>query len=253
LGSSDVFESITIAGPGFINFKLTPKALIEALQVIAHEKKQYGICKDYQGKKVLVEFVSANPTGPLHIGHGRNAVVGDTLSRLMQAVGYEAKREYYINDGGIQMMTLGKSVYLRMQELQGEKIIFPENAYQGEYITDLAKDLLKNNLNPVRISAERLHLNERSLSAATPLPHEPIFILDTIGELRSMYSASDIVFVGGSLVKKGGQNPIEPASVSKPRSEKNFILGSRILKYQQQMIRSFGTWFHELVKLPSTR
>ena len=148
LGSSDVFESITIAGPGFINFKLTPKALIEALQVIAHEKKQYGICKDYQGKKVLVEFVSANPTGPLHIGHGRNAVVGDTLSRLMQAVGYEAKREYYINDGGIPMMTLGKPVYLRMQELQGEKIIFPENAYQGEYITDLAKDLLKNNFNP---------------------------------------------------------------------------------------------------------
>src|SRR3990167_1182641 len=130
----DFLESVSIDGPGFINFRLKPGSWIHELEQISREKSAFGVSSERKGKKAMVEFVSANPTGPLHIGHGRNAVVGDTLANLLQAVGYEAKREYYINDGGIQMMTLGKSVYLRMQELQGEKIIFPENAYQGEYI-----------------------------------------------------------------------------------------------------------------------
>lgn len=137
-------KEISIAGPGFLNFKLHGHVWLESLGLIQSQADAFGVCQEHQGKKVLVEFVSANPTGPLHIGHGRNAVVGDTLARLLQAVGYSVDREYYINDGGIQIQTLGLSTYLRYQELKGEKIEFPETCYQGDYIKDLARELLED-------------------------------------------------------------------------------------------------------------
>lgn len=140
--TTGLIESSSIAGPGFLNFTIQPKRWIAALKEIATSKEGFGICNAYQSKKALVEFVSANPTGPLHIGHGRNAVVGDTLANLLRAVGYQVEKEYYVNDGGIQITTLGKSVWARMRELKGEKIDFPENAYQGDYIRDIAKDVI---------------------------------------------------------------------------------------------------------------
>ncbi len=94
------------------------------------------------GKKVQVEFVSANPTGPLHVGHGRGAALGDALANILTCTGHQVEREYYINDVGLQMQTLGRSLFLRVQELQGEQIVFPENCYQGDYIKELAEQYL---------------------------------------------------------------------------------------------------------------
>lgn len=143
LGLADgLLEEVTVAGPGFLNFRLKAGLWIEKLRLISEQGERFGFSKNFQGKKAMVEFVSANPTGPLHIGHGRNAVVGDTLARLLRAVGYEVVSEYYVNDGGIQINTLGKSVYFRLKELKGEKIEFPETCYQGDYIRDMAREML---------------------------------------------------------------------------------------------------------------
>lgn len=140
----ELIEQASVAGPGFINFRIKSVHWIRALVEIAQQAERFGQSRLFTGKKALVEFVSANPTGPLHIGHGRNAVVGDGLARLLQAVGYKVTREYYVNDGGIQMRTLGRSVLVRYQQLNGRDVPFPEDAYQGEYIKDLARDRLKH-------------------------------------------------------------------------------------------------------------
>jgi len=138
----DELLSVSIAGPGFINFKINPKLSLSILHKVYDGGEKYGTLKIGDGRKVQVEFVSANPTGPLHVGHGRGAVYGDTLARLLAAAGFQVTKEYYLNDAGVQMQTLGRSVLLRIKELEGEKIEFPENCYQGEYIKDIAKEIL---------------------------------------------------------------------------------------------------------------
>lgn len=149
----NVVTKAEIAGPGFINFTLSKKYLYDSLQDVLIQKNNYGNVSLGKGKKVQVEFVSANPTGPLTIGHGRQAVLGDTIARFLEAVGYDVTREYYFNDAGRQMRILGESVQLRYQELLGKKVDFPSTHYQGNYIRDIAqktvdekgKALLKNN------------------------------------------------------------------------------------------------------------
>lgn len=131
-----------IAGPGFINFFFTPEYITEIVKTILSKGDNFGKSKKFKGLKANVEFVSANPTGPLTVGHGRNAVVGDTIANLLEWVGYEVDREYYFNNAGRQMRVLGDSVRLRYLELLGEIIAFPEDYYQGEYIKDIAKNLL---------------------------------------------------------------------------------------------------------------
>ena len=138
----EVIEKIEIAGPGFINFFIKESIWPALLEAIDKKGEDYGKVDLGQGKKVQVEFVSANPTGPLHIGHARGAVVGDVLARMLHACGYAVSREYYINDAGNQMNNLGKSVYLRLRELLGETIDFPETCYKGDYIKDLAQEIL---------------------------------------------------------------------------------------------------------------
>ncbi|HSL88797.1 MAG TPA: arginine--tRNA ligase [Ignavibacteriaceae bacterium] len=130
-----------IAGPGFINFFFTPAFMAEKVKDILNAGDKYGRCEKYKGLKANVEFVSANPTGPLTVGHGRNAVVGDTIANLLEWVGYEVDREYYFNNAGRQMRVLGDSVRIRYLQLLGEKIDFPEDYYKGEYIKDIAKNL----------------------------------------------------------------------------------------------------------------
>jgi len=130
-----------IAGPGFINFTITDARWREIIRTVELEGDRFGTCDLGRGKKVQVEFVSANPTGPLHVGHGRGAALGDVLANLLQATGHDVQREYYINDAGTQMETLGRSVWLRMKEQGGEKIDYPENCYQGDYISDIAREL----------------------------------------------------------------------------------------------------------------
>ena len=137
-------EAAEIAGPGFINIRLQQATEAAALKEIVLAGESYGkkaVLAD--AEKVNLEFVSANPTGPMHVGHGRGAVVGDALASVLIAVGKDVTREYYINDAGVQIGVLANSVWLRMQELQGEEITFPEAAYPGEYIVQIARELLK--------------------------------------------------------------------------------------------------------------
>jgi arginyl-tRNA synthetase len=139
-----IFSQIDVVNPGFINFWISPQYYIENLKKILELKDEYGKIDLGKGKKVLIEFVSANPTGPLHIGHGRGAAYGDSLARLLNFTGYKVTKEYYINDKGTQMDILGESVYLRAKELSGENIQFPEDYYKGKYIYDIAKEVLNS-------------------------------------------------------------------------------------------------------------
>lgn len=135
-----IIERIEIAGPGFINLFIHPTAWRLVLREIFRDPEHYGRSTKGAGARVQVEFVSANPTGPLHIGHGRGAATGDVLANLLQAVGYAVEREYYINDAGNQMDTLGRSLYYRYLEVLGEPVTFPDNHYRGEYMLDLARE-----------------------------------------------------------------------------------------------------------------
>ncbi len=137
----ETFDRIEIAGPGFINFYFKKELLYNILHEIIEQKSEFGHSDVGKGEKVLVEYVSVNPTGPLHIGHGKCAAVGDSLARILTAAGYQVFTEYYINDHGKQMDILGQSVLIRYRQLSGEEIEFPENGYQGEYIIDLAKEI----------------------------------------------------------------------------------------------------------------
>jgi arginyl-tRNA synthetase len=138
-----IIEKTQIAGPGFLNFRIKDDLWRKVLQNILEQKEQYGCLDIGGGKKVQVEFVSANPTGPLHIGHARGAVVGDVLANLLGATGYAVSREYYINDAGNQMNNLGISVLHRYREGLGEKIDFPENCYKGDYIKEISADIIR--------------------------------------------------------------------------------------------------------------
>ncbi len=135
---SGIIDKYEIAGPGFINFFLSPDVWRRNLDSIHDQKEKYGSSSELNGPRVLVEFVSANPTGPLHVGHGRGAAVGDSLVRLLRATGFRVDSEYYVNDVGNQMNILGRSLYYRYRELQGDDVQFPENHYQGQYMKEMA-------------------------------------------------------------------------------------------------------------------
>ena len=134
-------ENCELAGPGFINFKFAKRYFVSFINEVLDKGADFGRSNIAGGKKTQVEFVSANPTGPLTVGHGRNAVFGDTVANVLQWTGHDVTREYYFNNAGRQMRVLGDSVRLRYKEMMGEKIDFPEDYYQGEYIRDIAKHL----------------------------------------------------------------------------------------------------------------
>ncbi len=137
----DLVEKTEVAGPGFINFKFTDKYFLSFVDRVLDAGENFGRSAAAAGKKTQVEFVSANPTGPLTVGHGRNAVFGDTVANILQWTGHDVTREYYFNNAGRQMRVLGNSVKLRYLEILGEKVDFPEDHYQGNYIRDIAQHL----------------------------------------------------------------------------------------------------------------
>lgn len=141
--SNPIIKKAEIAGPGFINFSMSNDYWLKTLAAIETLGEDYGKCGIGKGKKVILEYVSANPTGPLHIGHGRGAALGDSLSRLLLAAGYHVSTEFYINDAGSQVQNLALSVLLRCREINGEKVEWTENLYKGEYINDLAQEFLE--------------------------------------------------------------------------------------------------------------
>jgi arginyl-tRNA synthetase len=137
----DEVKKVELAGPGFINFFVDPLAKLSVVKTIHDQKTDYGRCNVGAGRSVLVEFVSANPTGPLHVGHGRGAAYGASLSNLLTFAGYDVTKEYYVNDAGRQMDILATSVWLRYLELCGESFAFPSNGYKGDYIYSVSRQL----------------------------------------------------------------------------------------------------------------
>lgn len=140
-GGIGIFEKIEIAGPGFINFTFKTAHIHEKLRGLLEEGHFLHLTDIGKGRKVQIEFVSANPTGPVHIGHGRGAAVGNALSNLLQAAGFDVHREFYINDAGLQVRLLGLSVYTRYQQAGGGEIPFPEDGYQGDYIRSVSEEI----------------------------------------------------------------------------------------------------------------
>ena len=145
LPASDLIEKVDIAGPGFINFYLNASATASIVKQIIDAGESFGQCNVAENSKIQIEFVSANPTGPLHVGHGRGAAYGATLANLLSTVGYKVHREYYVNDAGRQMDILCASVWLRYLELCGEEFEFPVNGYKGDYVWDIAATLHREN------------------------------------------------------------------------------------------------------------
>ena len=141
LAPASWLTAVEIAGPGFINFRLAPAFWQALLRDALAAGASYGRSDTGAGRRVHLEFVSANPTGPLHVGHGRGAVIGDVIARLLEATGYEVEREYYVNDHGRQMDILGESTLVRYRQLGGEDVALPADAYPGEYVVDVARQL----------------------------------------------------------------------------------------------------------------
>lgn len=200
-------EKIDIAGPGFLNFFISPNSFYIQLYDIIKKKEKYGQSDQGNGIKTQVEFISANPTGPLTIGHGRQAVLGDSIARLFETIGYNVTREYYFNDAGRQMRILGDSVRLRYLQQLGEKIEFPDDYYQGDYIIDIARQIRDEN-------GEKLK-KETNPEIFTTKAEEEVFkdIKNTIARLnfrmdvfyneKSLYDEGKIDEVVSALGEKG--------------------------------------------------
>ncbi|MFN3535612.1 MAG: arginine--tRNA ligase, partial [Desulfatiglandales bacterium] len=137
------FQRVEVAGPGFINIWLRERSFHEGLLEVLRSGPAYGSSSIGKGKRILLEFVSANPTGPLHLGHGRGAAFGDTLSRVLSLCGYEVEKEFYINDAGRQIRLLGLSIFSRYMQRKDPNYPFPEDGYHGTYVEDLLDEILK--------------------------------------------------------------------------------------------------------------
>jgi len=157
-------DKVEIAGPGFLNFFLGAHSRNEVIMQVLEEGAAYGSSKDHAGERALVEFVSANPTGPLHVGHGRGAALGACLSRLLRAQGYEVEQEYYLNDSGRQVSILALSLWLRYLQCHGDPVPFPDQAYKGDYLQSLAQQLQTRH-------GESLKRDWKPVSNARPEPN----------------------------------------------------------------------------------
>ena len=157
--ANDAIEKIEVAGPGFINFFIASSTSHAVVNSIMQQGEAYGTSDYGKGQKIQVEFVSANPTGPLHVGHGRGAAYGATLANVLRHVGYDVQNEYYVNDAGRQMDILGTSTWLRYLELCGVEIEFPSNGYQGDYVWDIAATVHRQNGDKFQVSNEQLMQN----------------------------------------------------------------------------------------------
>lgn len=212
LPASDHIEKTEIAGAGFINIFLKSESKQLVLKQILQSGDSFGRCNLGAGKRVQVEFVSANPTGPLHVGHGRGAAFGASLSNLLSTAGFEVTREYYVNDAGRQMDILALSTWLRYLELVGVDILFPSNAYQGTYVRDMARIIFEAHGDrykhppgeilydiPTVVSDEDAHLDDLIMSAKRLLGEDYQYIHDFVlneqlGDCRNDLMAFGVVF-----------------------------------------------------------
>jgi arginyl-tRNA synthetase len=193
-----VISKVEVAGPGFINFFFTTHFTSQIVKTILEKDEGYGRSTKYAGKKANVEFVSANPTGPLTVGHGRNAVVGDTIANLLEWVGYNVDREYYFNNAGRQMRVLGDSVRLRYLEILGEKINFPDDYYKGEYIKDIAQKLFEQHNDKLK--------NESAEGIFKSTAEQEIFkdikkTLDNLGIHHNIFFNENSLYEEGKIIE----------------------------------------------------
>jgi arginyl-tRNA synthetase len=196
LPASDSVIKTEIAGPGFINFFISQDATQAIVGKVLAAAEAFGRNNTGQGHKVQVEFVSANPTGPLHVGHGRGAAYGASVSNLLAAAGYDVQREYYVNDAGRQMNILAASVWLRYLQQAGVAITFPSNGYQGDYVNDIAKQLHAQAGDRLTHQADAVMAN---LHADAPDGDKEKHIDDLIERAQTLLGASDyrLVFDAG--------------------------------------------------------
>jgi len=205
---SEIIERVEIAGPGFINFFITKQSRLNVITNILQAAEAYGRSEFGSGKSILIEFVSANPTGPLHVGHGRGAVYGAVVSDLLEAVGYKVDREYYVNDAGRQMDILTVSIWLRYLEQCEIKIDFPANAYQGDYIRNIADKLLSDKQQSLSSNMDfpetkddpEIHIDQLIAFAKTTLGSEnyqtimDLGLNEILGEIRGDLADLGVVF-----------------------------------------------------------
>ena len=192
LPEAEWLERVEIAGPGFINFFLRSGYNQSVVSRVLEQGETYGRSDAGAGRRVQVEFVSANPTGPLHVGHGRGAAYGATLANLLEAAGYEVQREYYVNDAGRQMDILATSVWLRYLDLAGESIDFPSNGYQGDYVWDIAATLHREHGDDYRASAREVF---SGVHADAPEGDKEKHIDDLIANARRLLGEEKYRFV----------------------------------------------------------
>jgi arginyl-tRNA synthetase len=189
--SADIIK-VEIAGPGFINFFVNCQAKEEVIARVLTAGISYGRSNAAQGKRLHIEFVSSNPTGPLHVGHGRGAAYGAAISDLLAAVGYHVHREYYVNDAGRQMDILATSLWLRYLEALGEKLIFPSNAYKGDYVKEIAEQLKSQHGNHFHKKAIEVFNN---LPADEPQGGDKDKYIDAIIEKAKIFLDKDYAIV----------------------------------------------------------
>jgi arginyl-tRNA synthetase len=201
----DLIETAEIAGPGFINLRVAATAKQSVVRTILNEGAEYGKAKAGAGKKVMVEFVSANPTGPLHVGHGRQGALGDALSSLLEAQGYEVTREFYYNDAGVQIGNLALSVQARAKGFKPGEAGWPESAYNGDYIADIAADFLAkktvsaSNGAPVTASGDANDIESIRQFAVTYLRHEQDLDLQAFGVKFDNYYLESSLYTDGKV------------------------------------------------------
>lgn len=189
--------SVDIAGPGFINLTLKPNVWNEELRLVLEAGRDYGRSDMGKGEKVNVEYVSANPTGPMHVGHGRGAVFGDALANLLAFTGHKVTREYYINDAGAQVDVLARSAYLRYREALGENITIPEGLYPGEYLKSVGKDLAQ---------AHGPSLKDKPEAEWLPIVRKraiDMMMAEIRNDLQALGIVQDEFFSERSLIEKG--------------------------------------------------
>ncbi|MBR1143876.1 arginine--tRNA ligase [Bradyrhizobium sp. AUGA SZCCT0431] len=204
LRADDLIASVEVAGPGFINLALKPEVWADALRTVLREGAAYGASAIGKAEKVNVEYVSANPTGPMHVGHCRGAVFGDALCSLLQFAGYDVTREYYINDAGAQVDVLGRSAYLRYREALGEDIgAIPEGLYPGDYLVPVGQALAAEYGDKLKAMSENAWLPIVRLKAID-------MMMDMIKtDLAALHIKHDVFFSERSLIESGNNKVTE--------------------------------------------
>ena len=204
-GARDLIDAVEIAGPGFINLRITAAAKQAIARSVLHERESFGTDRAHAGEQVMVEFVSANPTGPLHLGHARQAALGDALANVLAAQGWQVTREFYYNDAGVQIDNLARSVQARAKELQGQAGEFPADGYRGEYIVDIARDFLAKATaiardgTPVQANGDTDDLDTIRHFAVAYLRHEQDTDLEALGVRFDNFYLESSLYADGKV------------------------------------------------------